>query len=72
MSSRPRRRTRQASLPSFRRFGQPALARLGGWDLVDRVVTDDGLAPKWRDAVREVGAELSVAPVDEPALGDGR
>jgi len=54
------------------KFGKKALARLGGWDLVDRVVTDDGLAPKWRDAVREVGAELIVAPVDEPALGDGR
>ncbi len=48
-----------------------ALARLGGWDLVDRVVTDDGLTPKWRDAVREVGAELIVAPVDKSASGGG-
>ena len=53
------------------KFGKKALARLGGWDLVDRVVTDDELAPRWRDAVRDVGAELIVAPVDEPASGGG-
>lgn len=51
------------------KFGKRALARLGGWDLVDRVVTDGGLDDHWQQFVRQVGAELIVAPVETANSG---
>jgi len=47
------------------KFGKPALARLGGWDMIDRVVSDDELEPKWQDLVRNAGAEMILASVNE-------
>jgi len=51
------------------KFGKRALARLGGWDMVDRVVTDSHLDPKWQDVVRGLGAELILAPAEQSAAG---
>ena len=43
------------------KFGQQALARLGGLDEVDVVVTDAGLSEERREQVRSAGCELIVA-----------
>ncbi len=51
------------------KFDRRALARLGGWELVDRVVSDSGLHPYWQEMVRTVGAELIVAPMSSSASG---
>ncbi len=51
------------------KFDRRALARLGGWDLVDRVVSDSGLEPYWQEMVRTVGAELIIAPRHASAVG---
>ncbi len=53
------------------KFGKKALARICGWDRVNRVVTDDRLAPEWQERVREAGAELILAPIGEPVVGGG-
>jgi DeoR/GlpR family transcriptional regulator of sugar metabolism len=49
------------------KFGRRALARLGGWDMIDRVVSDDGLDAKWHEIVRQAGAEMILARADELA-----
>jgi len=42
------------------KFGQQALARLGGLDEVDVVVSDAGLAEEYREQVRGAGCELVI------------
>ena len=46
------------------KFGQQALARLGGLDEVDVVVTDAGLSDERRGQVRAAGCELIVAEAE--------
>jgi DeoR/GlpR family transcriptional regulator of sugar metabolism len=53
------------------KFGRKALARICGWDQVDRVVTDDRLAPEWQERLRGAGAEVILAPAAEVAVGGG-
>jgi len=53
------------------KFGHKALARICGWDQVDRVVTDDRLAPEWQERLRGAGAEVLLAPAAEVAVGGG-
>jgi len=54
------------------KFGKRALARLSGWDMVDRVVSDDGLDRHWQDVVRQTGTEMILACANEPAgIGPG-
>jgi len=53
------------------KFGHKALARICGWDQVDRVVTDDRLAPEWQERLRGAGAEVILAPAAEVAVGGG-
>jgi len=48
------------------KFGRRGLASLGGWDLIDRVVSDDGLTEEWQDIVRRAGAALILAAAGEP------
>jgi DeoR family ulaG and ulaABCDEF operon transcriptional repressor len=43
------------------KFGQQALARLGGLDEVDVVVTDAGIPEEQREQIRAAGCELIVA-----------
>jgi DeoR/GlpR family transcriptional regulator of sugar metabolism len=43
------------------KFGKRALARLGGLDRINHVITDDGLDPKWQEAIRNAGVELTLA-----------
>ncbi len=43
------------------KFGKRALARLASLDWIDRIITDDGLDPKWQDAIRNAGVELTLA-----------
>jgi DeoR/GlpR family transcriptional regulator of sugar metabolism len=50
------------------KFGRRGIARLSGWEPIDRVVTDDGLDAKWQEVVRAAGAELVLAE----AKSDGR
>ncbi|GMV95925.1 MAG: DeoR/GlpR transcriptional regulator [Phycisphaerae bacterium] len=45
------------------KFGRRGLARLSGWERIDRVVVDDGLDAKWQQVIREAGAELILAGV---------
>lgn len=52
------------------KFGKRALVRLGGWEMVDRVVSDNALEGRWQDVVRNAGAELILAGVEE-ATGVG-
>jgi DeoR/GlpR family transcriptional regulator of sugar metabolism len=51
------------------KFSHRALARLGGWDMIDAVITDDGLEPRWQDIVRQAGAELITTPLQHAAAG---
>jgi DeoR/GlpR family transcriptional regulator of sugar metabolism len=44
------------------KFGQQALARLGGLDEIDTVVTDAGLDQVWRQRVEAAGCELVISP----------
>ncbi len=54
------------------KFGKRALARLGGWDMVHRVVSDDGLDEEWQDVVRSAGVEMILSSAREPAGIDPR
>jgi DeoR family fructose operon transcriptional repressor len=54
------------------KFGKRALARLGGWDMIDRVVSDEGLAAHWQDVVRAAGAEVVLAGAGAVANGAPR
>jgi len=45
------------------KFGQQALARLGGLDEIDIVVTDAALEDTWRKRIQAAGCELIVAAV---------
>ncbi|MBI4579008.1 MAG: DeoR/GlpR transcriptional regulator [Planctomycetes bacterium] len=45
------------------KFGRRSLARLCGWDRINRVVSDAGLESKWQDVVREAGVDMILAPV---------
>jgi len=49
------------------KFGKRALAPLGGWDMVNRVVSDDGLDPHWQDVIRRAGAQVILAGAPESA-----
>ena len=53
------------------KFGRKALARLSGWELVQRIVTDEGLSENWQTAMRETGPELMVTPYDQTGRGNG-
>lgn len=53
------------------KFGKRGLARLSGWEMIDRVVSDGSLDSRWHDVVRSAGAEMILANVNEPA-GAGR
>jgi DeoR family transcriptional regulator, fructose operon transcriptional repressor len=53
------------------KFGRRALARLSGWDAINRVITDDGLEQRWQEVVRAAGAELILAGSREPAIRGG-
>jgi DeoR/GlpR family transcriptional regulator of sugar metabolism len=54
------------------KFGRRSLARMGGWDRIDRVVSDEGLDPKWREVVRSGGADMILAPLEESPVLAGR
>ncbi len=49
------------------KFGKRALARLGGWDMIDRVVSDSTLDAHWQDVIRSAGAEMILADNGEAA-----
>lgn len=53
------------------KFGKRALARLGGWEMINRVVSDGALDARWQEIVRKAGVEMIVANIEEPA-GAGR
>jgi len=46
------------------KFGQQALARLGGLDEIDTVVSDAGLAEPERKLIEAAGCQLIIAPSD--------
>lgn len=52
-------------LADHTKFGRRALAKLSGWDNIDRVISDASLEPKWQEVIRRAGAELIVAGVPE-------
>lgn len=54
------------------KFGQRALAKLGGWEMIDRVVSDSGLDLEWQEIVRKAGAEMIVANLNESSAGRAR
>lgn len=54
------------------KFGKRALARLGGWDLIDRVVSDGDIEPRWPDVIRSAGAEMILAATGELAGAGSR
>ncbi len=47
------------------KFGRRALAQLGTWEDVDRVVSDDRLSPSWQSTLRANGVALVVGTVAE-------
>ncbi|NLX12587.1 MAG: DeoR/GlpR transcriptional regulator [Phycisphaerales bacterium] len=47
------------------KFGKRALAKICGWDQIDKLVSDDGLEPKWREIARREGVELILAGTDK-------
>ena len=54
------------------KFGKRGLAQLGGWNLIDRMITDAGVEPKWRDILHKADVELIVAEVAESAASPAR
>lgn len=46
------------------KLGRSALAHLAPLDVMDRVITDDGISPEWRDRLIAAGVEVTV--VGEP------
>lgn len=50
------------------KFGRRSLARLCGWDRIDRVVSDMGLEERWRDVVHGGGADMILAPMEESPI----
>jgi len=46
------------------KFGRRALARMGTWDEVDRLVTDDRLDGQWRTRLEKHGVQVICAPVE--------
>jgi len=54
------------------KFGKRGLAQLGGWELVDRVVSDTGLESKWRSILQKADVELIVADTTELATSPAR
>jgi DeoR/GlpR family transcriptional regulator of sugar metabolism len=42
------------------KFGRRALAKLCGWDAIDRVISDKGLDAQWQQVVRTAGAEMTL------------
>jgi DeoR family transcriptional regulator, fructose operon transcriptional repressor len=46
------------------KFGKSALACLGGMDLVDKMICDQHLDPRWQQVVRDAGVELILAEID--------
>lgn len=51
------------------KFGKRALARLCGWDAIDRVITDEGLDEKWLEVARQAGTELTQVSATPAAAG---
>ncbi len=49
------------------KFGKRALAQLGTWDEIDRVVTDEGLDASWQSTLERAGVRLVLAPVEASA-----
>ena len=54
-------------LADHSKFGKRSLARLCGWERIDRVVSDADLSERWQAAVKAAGAELILAPAREAA-----
>lgn len=50
------------------KFGKRSLARLCGWERIDRVISDRTLSDGWRDIVRSAGADMILAPAEESPL----
>lgn len=53
------------------KFGRRALAKLCGWDSIDRVISDDSLDQKWQRVVRSTGAELTLAVSSQASAVNG-
>jgi DeoR/GlpR family transcriptional regulator of sugar metabolism len=51
------------------KFGRRALARLCGWDSIDRIVSDEQLDSRWQEVVRAAGSELIMAGKAEIVSG---
>lgn len=54
------------------KFGKRSLARLCGWDVIDRVVSDSDLDMKWQEVVRSAGTDMILAPPVDSAAGPPR
>lgn len=54
------------------KFGRRSLARLCGWDRIQRVVSDAGVDEKWREVVRSGGADMILAPIEDSPILAGR
>ncbi|HOQ86994.1 MAG TPA: DeoR/GlpR family DNA-binding transcription regulator [Phycisphaerae bacterium] len=54
------------------KFGRRSLAKMCGWDRIDRVVSDEGLDTKWQEVVRSSGADMILAPLEESPMLAGR
>jgi DeoR family transcriptional regulator of aga operon len=52
------------------KFAHPAFCDVCGLDNIDVIITDDGVAPAQRDAVRDAGVELIIAPVTSRGRSD--
>lgn len=54
------------------KFGRRALAHLGGWDMIDRVVSDDGLEPQWKKLIEDTGTQVVIAGVETAGIDPRR
>jgi DeoR family transcriptional regulator, fructose operon transcriptional repressor len=54
------------------KFGKRSLARLCGWDRIDRVISDTGLEDRWREVVRGAKADMILAPVEASSMAANR
>lgn len=54
------------------KFGRRSLARLCGWDRINRLISDAGLEDKWQEVVRRGGTDMILAPVEAPPMAANR
>jgi DeoR/GlpR family transcriptional regulator of sugar metabolism len=52
------------------KFGRRGLVKLTEWDRVHRLITDEGIEPRWQEVVRSAGVDMIVAQAEAIPLNE--